>query len=70
MGIHKWSWSSEYMECAHAPITDEEQNNRNWLAAGSASHQALKEIVLDKFFLKSLNQVIHIFLLARRLKEN
>ena len=45
-------------------MTDEEQNNRDWLTTGSASHQALKEIVLDKLFLKSLNQVIHMFLLA------
>ena len=38
-------------------MTDENQANRLWLVPGGASHQALQAIVLDKLFLKSLEQV-------------
>ena len=55
--VQEWDCSVVFTKCGHDPLSQEERSKRLWLKSGSAAHQALKEIVLDKQFLKSLEQV-------------
>ena len=61
--IHEWNCATEYMRCGHAPLSSEERNKKAWLKSDSAARKALQGIVMDKHFLRSLEQISLLLLL-------
>ena len=49
--------SEKLTSCAHPPLDPEKIDGMQWLTPGSASHQALQSIVLNKTLIKALAQM-------------
>lgn len=49
--------ASKYLECAHAPLPDDDQ--RDWLVRGSEQHKILEGIVHNKTLLTDMKQLTH-----------
>ena len=52
--IHHWDSADHYHECPHPPIPRNVARTKRWLRPGSPAHEALKEVVFNKFLLKDI----------------
>lgn len=52
--VHTWTGATKFMKCAHGNL---EQEDIDWLPAGSAQHLALTKIVTDKKVLEDMGQL-------------
>jgi hypothetical protein len=56
--VNKHDFPGEmYTRCDHEPLTDDQQRRKKWLIPDSASHNALKSVVLNKTLLKDIRQL-------------
>lgn len=52
-GEHQWALDA----CHHGPLDD--SRDKNWLEADSMVHQRLREIILDKRWLKNIEKYLY-----------
>ncbi|XP_076119137.1 uncharacterized protein LOC143100082 [Alosa pseudoharengus] len=56
-GIHRWEENGREYQCAHPPLSEEDQEKKRWLEHDSPAFRALKELVEDKTLLRDLRQM-------------
>ncbi|KAM5146041.1 uncharacterized protein ACMZJ9_013323 [Mantella aurantiaca] len=54
---HCWQTGDLYKECHHAEIAKDEDQETDWLRAGSTAHGVFKDLVLNKKLIKDLKQL-------------
>ncbi|XP_072006293.1 uncharacterized protein [Engystomops pustulosus] len=55
--VHEWETEEPYQACLHPPLTPEKLQDTKWLHPLSPALDDLKDIVLNKNFLKDLRQI-------------
>ena len=56
--VNELSFSGEHItQCPHEPLQPDIARKKNWLKKGAKSHNALKEVVLDKRLTKDIRQL-------------
>ncbi|XP_070573163.1 uncharacterized protein [Ptychodera flava] len=58
---HSWAltYAQDVSECYHGPLAESEDRDKEWLIHGSAAHNALMKIALNKQFLSKVPQYIN-----------
>jgi hypothetical protein len=52
---HSWETSIHFKQCEHQPLDDNE--DIEWLTAGSAPHKAVQDVILSKKLLKDVEHL-------------
>ncbi|XP_054760802.2 uncharacterized protein LOC129267074 [Lytechinus pictus] len=55
--VHTWNSGEKFHECAHAPLTDDETEERKWLEPGSKAHEAVQQVIFDKLLVKDMKHL-------------
>ncbi|KAL0153959.1 hypothetical protein M9458_050716 [Cirrhinus mrigala] len=56
-GIHRWEENGREYQCAHPPLSEEDQEKKRWLEHDSPAFRALTELVEEKTLLRDLRQM-------------
>ncbi|XP_076128204.1 uncharacterized protein LOC143109377 [Alosa pseudoharengus] len=56
-GIHRWEENGREYQCAHPPLSEEDQEKKKWLEHDSPAFRALTELVEEKNLLRDLRQM-------------
>lgn len=59
VNVHSWVDGEKFHQCSHPPLSDEESRLKCWLQAGSPTHLALQDVVLNKTLLKDMEHLVN-----------
>lgn len=55
--VHQWATGEKFLQCAHQPLSVEEEASKPWLESESPAHVALNEVVFNQRLLKDIRKL-------------